>query len=68
MAMKVLEKSRLQIRFTDQEGNTTKLFSLSRIDPEAGAADLLKMAKAIAGLQTLPVQGYRLIDTSTLSD
>ena len=68
MAMKTLQKTRLQIRLTDQEGNTTKLFSLSRIDLEAGPSELLKMAKAIAGLQTLPVQEYRLIDTSTLSD
>ncbi len=68
MATKTIEKSKLQIRFLDAEGNSAGSFSLSRIDPKADASVLLAMAKAIAGLQTLAAKDYRLIDTSQLTD
>lgn len=68
MATKTLEKTRLQILLTDEEGNAAKTFSLSRLNLQSSSDAFLALAKAIAGLQTLPVKEYRLVDTNLLSD
>ena len=66
MATKTMEKTRLQIRYTNEAGNIAKTFSLSRIDTQADADTLLALANAITSLQTLTAKDYKMVDTSVL--
>ena len=67
-ASKAKYKTTLQIVVEkDTEGNTTTV-SLSKVNPSATDDQFLTAAKAIGSLQTRTISGYRLVETSNLSE